>query len=81
MFYDFIENNTDKNYVAAVRLLDELAKSDEYMKKGKAIEFLKANYGWNMNSRVVTHNEVRIKLKRYLAIMANKKLRGIYFGF
>jgi len=81
MFYDFIENNTDKNYVAAVRLLDELAKSDEYKKKGKAIEFLKANYGWNMNSRVVTHNEARIKLKRYLAIMANKKLRGMYFGF
>ena len=53
--------------------------AEENREEGKIIE--KARSSWDITSRNVTHNIGRLRLKRYLAVMANKKLREKYFGF
>ena len=80
MFYEFLQNSTKKEYVAAVELLKILADSEEYRKAGEVIKYVKA-MDWDMTSKNVTHNSARIGLKRYLSVMANKQLRKNYFGF
>lgn len=77
MFYEFLQNGSKREYRAAVELLKEIA--DENREEGKIIE--KSRYSWDITSRNVTHNIGRLRLKRYLAVMANKKLRKKYFGF
>jgi hypothetical protein len=79
MFYEFLQNGKNKSYFAAVMLFKELADSDEYKTDGAIIKYVKRN--WDMTSKNVTHNPARLKLKRYLSVMANGKLRNIYFGF
>ena len=80
MFYDFIYHGKDADYIAAVKLYKKLADSEEYKKAGEVIKYAK-NKSWDMVSRNVTCNKARIRLKRYLSIMANKELRKKYFGF
>ena len=41
----------------------------------------KIGYNWECYDRRATFNEGRLKLRRYLSIMANKKLRKKYFKF
>lgn len=77
MFYEFLQNSLDRRYIAAVRLLEKLA--EENKEAGKIIEHVK-NW-WDITSKNVTHNAGRLAMKRYLSVMANKKLREIYFGF
>ena len=77
MFYEFIQNSDKAKYRAAVKLLKKIA--DENRKEGKIIE--KAKYSWDITSQNVIHNAGRLKLKRYLSIMANRKLREQYFEF
>lgn len=77
MFYEFLQNSSDRRYIAAVRLLEQLA--EENKKAGKIIEYAKG--WWDTASKNVTHNVGRLAIKRYLSVMANKKLREIYFGF
>lgn len=77
MFYEFVQNGSKIEYKAAVRLLKWIA--DENREKGKIIE--KVKYAWDITSRNVTHNAGRLKLKRFLSVMANRRLREKYFGF
>jgi hypothetical protein len=77
MFYDFVHNSSRKEYRAAIELLRQLV--EENKEDGKIIE--KAFSGWDVASRNVTHNIARLKLKRYLSVLANKKLRKQYFEF
>ena len=77
MFYEFLQNGSKTEYRAAVKLLKKI--SDENREEGKIIE--KAGYSWDLTSRNVTHNEGRLKLKRYLSVMANRRLREKYFEF
>lgn len=77
MFYEFLHNAGKEQYRAAVELLRSI--SEENKENGKIIE--KAKYGWVSASRNVTHNIGRLRLKRYLSVMANLKLRKRYFGF
>lgn len=77
MFYEFIHNVGCKQYRAAIELLRCL--SEENKENGEIIE--KAKYDWVSASRNVTHNIGRLRLKRYLSVMANQKLRKRYFGF
>lgn len=67
----------DKRYIAAVRLLEEVSR--ENMEKGKIIE--KVRVYWDITGRDITHNAGRMAMKRYLSVMANRKLRKKYFGF
>lgn len=77
MFYEFIQNSSKPEYRAAVELLKRIA--DENKEEGKIIE--KVKYDWDITSRNVTHNAGRLKLKRYLSVMANSRLRKKYFDF
>ncbi len=77
MFYEFVHNGNKTEYRAAVKLLKEIA--DKNREEGKIIE--KAKYSWDITSRNITHNAGRLKLKRYLSVMANQRLRKKYFDF
>lgn len=77
MFYEFIQNGEKIEYKAAVELLRKL--SEENKDDGKVIE--KVGYAWDLASKNVTHNIGRLRLKRYLSVMANKSLRKRVFGF
>ena len=57
--------------------IQELA--DENKSSGKVIEHCKGP--WDLCVRKVTFNLGRLRIKRYLAMMANKKLRRKYFDF
>jgi len=77
MFYDFLRNLDRKEYHAAISLLRELY--EENKEEGAAIQYLKGS--WDLCSRKVTFNPGRLKMKRIMSVMANKKLRQKYFGF
>lgn len=77
MFYDFVEHSQQPEYKAAVLLLQEVA--EDWKLTGKAIKHLQGS--WEMCSRKVTFNSGRVRMKRYLSIMANLQLRRKYFAF
>ena len=79
MFYDFIQNSGKKEYRAALALLEML--HEENKEEGKVIRYAKEEWGWEMNSKNVTQNIARLRLKRYLSVMANVKIRKKYFDF
>ena len=76
MFYEFIENNKNIHYIAAVKLLEKIL--DDNWETGKIIERVGR---WEFASKNVTFNEGRVTVKRYLSLLANKKLRKQYLGF
>lgn len=76
MFYEFIENKDKVEYRAAAGLLHYLSK--RYAKEGKIIEKCGS---WDIASKNVICNEGRMRIKQYLAVLANKKLREKFFGF
>ena len=78
MFYEFMQNCNQKDYLAAVELLRKIADSEENRKAGAVIEPI---WDWSTASKNVTHNVARLRLKRFLSVMANGKLRKKYFGF
>ena len=78
MFYDFIENGHKREYKAAASLLRTL--SEENKQAGSCIKYWEGS-SWDLCSRKVTFNAGRLCMKRYLSVMANKKLRLRYFGF
>ena len=77
MFYEFLDHGSQPEYAAAVELFKRLGERNK--EAGKIIE--NARGDWDLTSRNVTHNAGRMQLKRYLSVMANKKLRMKYFGF
>lgn len=76
MFYEFIENKDHVEYRAAAGLLYYLSK--RYAKEGKIIEKCGS---WDIASKNIICNKGRMRIKQYLAVMANKKLREKFFGF
>lgn len=76
MFYEFIENKKKMEYRVAAGLLAFVAGANE--ETGKVIEQCNS---WSGASKNIICNEARMAMKRYLAVMANKKLRRKYFGF
>lgn len=77
MFYDFYQNSEKKEYRAAVALLEMLY--EENKEDGRIIKYARGS--WDMVSKNVTQNIARLRLKRYLSVMANIKVRKKYFGF
>ena len=77
MFYDFIQNSEKKEYRAALGLLQILY--EENKEEGKVIKYAKGE--WDFVSKNVTQNIARLRLKRYLSVMANVKMRKKYFHF
>ncbi len=77
MFYDFIQHSEKKEYRAALALLRILY--EENKEEGKVIKYAKGE--WDFVSKNVTQNIARLRLKRYLSVMANVKIREKYFNF
>ena len=77
MFYDFIQNSGKREYRAAIALLKMLY--EENKEEGKVIKY--AGWEWDWVSKNVTQNIARLRLKRYLSVMANVKMRKKYFDF
>ena len=77
MFYEFLDHGNSPEYSAAVELFGRLVERNK--EAGKIIE--KVDGAWGLSNRNVTHNAGRMQLKRYLSVMANRKLRLKYFGF
>lgn len=77
MFYEFLENGKNAKYVAVVELFRKIVEDNK--KDGKIIEY--ARDRWTYVSKNVTFNEGRVTIKRFLSLMANKKIRKIYFDF
>ena len=77
MVYDFIRNGDRKEYRAAVALLREL--SEQNRQTGEVIRYAQGR--WEGVSRKVTFNRGRLRMKRFLSVMANEQLREIYFRF
>lgn len=76
MFYEFLQNGSDKRYIAAIRLFKELHEENKDL--GMVVQGVRS---WEMASKNVKCNEGRMNIKRYLAVMANPKLRKYYLGF
>ena len=76
MFYEFAQNNKDIHYFAAIKLFEKIL--DENWETGKIIQSVES---WSTASKNVICNEGRINVKRYLSVLANKKLRVKCFGF
>ena len=76
MFYEFAQNNKDIHYFAALKLFEKIL--DENWEAGKIIQSVES---WSTASKNVICNEGRITVKRYLSVLANKKLRVKCFGF
>ena len=76
MFYEFIANGTKKEYHAAIKVLRK-----QYDKNAKTAEVVAKAGGWNLNNKNVTCNKGRMNMKRYLSLLANKKLRKKYLYF
>lgn len=79
MFYEFLQNGSKAEYIAAVELLREIANDEENRKAGKLIELVSTDWSWTDGR--VTRNIGRLHMKRYMAVMANRRLREKYFGF
>lgn len=75
-----MNNGGKREYQAAVELFRRLVNDEKNREIGSIIEYAGPN-NWDIQDRRVTFNEARLKLRRYLSVMANKKLRAIYFGF
>ena len=77
MFYEFIQNIEKKEYQAAIALLKMLY--EENKEEGKVIKYARGD--WDLVCKNVTQNIARLRLKRYLSVMANVKIRKKYFNF
>lgn len=77
MLCEFIDNAEKKEYQVAICLLDKLL--DENWPEGKIIQKLK--YDWDIADKNITFNKGRLNIKRYLAIIANPKMRKQIFEF
>lgn len=78
-FYDFVNHSRDRNYVAAILLLEDLIEEN----KEEHQEIFKQcwTHSWDLMPRSVKENAARLRVKRYLAILSNKELRNSVFGF
>ncbi len=77
--HEFVCNGSKKEYRAAVESFRRLIDDEKNREAGKIIG--KIGYNWEYYDCRATFNEGRLKLRRYLSVMANKKLRKKYFKF
>lgn len=76
MFYEFLTNNTKKEYRAMLTLMKEILEEEREKE-----EEIMTNINWELTDRNITFNPTRVKMKRFLALLANKELRNKVFGF
>lgn len=77
MFYEFLNHSDQSEYQAAIELLKALAEENE--ETGRLPE--NAERYWSILESEHVHNIGRLRIKRYLSLLANKKLRKKYLDF
>lgn len=77
MFYEFLNHSDQSEYQAAIELLKVLAEENE--EAGRLPE--NAERYWSMLESESVHNMGRLRIKRYLSLLANKRLRKKYLDF
>ena len=78
MFYDFLQNISQKEYAAAIELMRQIVEDEDIRKAGEVIQYRKNR---ESESKNVSDNEGRLQVKRIFAVLANRQLREKYFGF
>ena len=78
MFYEFVSNGIRKEYRAATELLREMYDDKDNV---WFVQFLKDLHSWDIDSKNIKCCKGRMDIKRYLSLLANKKLRMKYMGF
>ena len=78
MFYEFLTNLNDDRYQKSLLLFDELI--EENRKNGETIKKATCS-SWDHENTGIAFNEGRLKIKRYLALMANADMRKKVFRF
>ncbi|MBO5207980.1 MAG: hypothetical protein J6B68_01400 [Lachnospiraceae bacterium] len=77
MFYNFVMHANEKPFQTAIILFEQLINSNR--DKGAIVNACR--HSWEFTNRKMTFNEGRLAIKRYLAVLANQKLRKRVFGF
>lgn len=78
MFYDFLQNISQKEYAAAIELMRQIAEDEDIRKAGEVIQYRKNR---ESESKNVIDNEGLLQVKRIFAVLANRQLREKYFRF
>ena len=78
MFYDFLQNISQKEYAAAIELMRQIAEDKDIRKAGEVIKYRKNR---ESESKNVIDNGGRLQVKRIFAVLTNRRLREKYFGF
>lgn len=86
-FEESLKNLNNQNYLILWKIFEEMCHDKDMLKNGKVI-FINGQQPSNKNSdewwfidRNEMGNSARMKLKRYMALVANKELRKSVFGF
>lgn len=86
-FQESIENLNNQNYLILWKIFEDMCHDEEMLKNGSVIFFnndsqsKKLKDDWCFIDRNEIMNSSRVKLKRYMALVANKELRKLVFGF
>ena len=75
MFFEFIDRMNERSVQAAVILLEHV------IDRNLPAPPRGSSYEWTFGSSVLRRSSARLQVKRYLAIMANRELRQLRFGF
>lgn len=82
MFYEFVNHSDRQEYQAAVELLRILADENmELQIEAENAASEEVERYWYALSDIHIHNTGRLRIKRYLSFLANRKLRKKYLGF
>jgi len=79
MYDEFMENRRKADYRAAVILLYQLQKDEANRASSRIIK--QRGMFWDLGNQDLIRNDGRMRVKRFLAVMANTKLRMKYFRF
>ena len=77
-YYEFLMHSADDRFRALLKLFEELI--EENREEGSVIERLHRQW-WDLGDTRIIYNPARLRIKRYLALIANKELRKEVFGF
>lgn len=87
-FKDTITHAQDQKYLAVWKLLENMSHDQDMLNQGSVVfadedgeEHTKLYTSWSLMPSERKNNPARIKLKRYLALLANKELRNKVFHF
>lgn len=86
-FRESIENINNQSYLILWKIFEDMCHDEKMLKNGSVIFFnndpksKKLKDDWDFLDRNEIMNNSRVILKRYMALVANRELRKLVFGF